>query len=547
MTFANDLLQLRTSQRSGVARRAAGSKSQWQTLDRWPISRIGTGPRALGRHLMRLLAHPSPPLWTGIVVASVLIVSEALVVGLLGRIAPYDIFGAVFLLGVLVISAVWGTGLAVMTTLVSAAVYLEIHLGAGVVPTRPQDIVALAVFLPIALLANALVGQARVRAVEASRAADRDGELAQRQAALRRVATLVARGAAPSEVLAAVADEVATALGVGNAALFRYSHDGSGEIVAAHDEAGLKKMPVGVRLTLEGDNVAAMVLRTGRTARMNSHEHAAGSAAALIRDLGLRSGVGAPIVVDGQLWGAAIVGSSRVQPPPPDTEARLADFAELVAMAIANAEARAELMASRARIVTAADEARRRIERDLHDGAQQRLVALGLRMRSLQASPPADGALKREIADLGDALGAANEELRQISHGIHPAVLSNGGLRPALRSLGRRAAVPVDLNISVEKRLPESVEVAAYYVVAEALTNAAKYAHASLVTVSAQADDDYLRVSVADDGVGGATPGGGSGLIGLKDRVEALGGHLHLSSYNHHGTTLFAEIPCVRT
>jgi signal transduction histidine kinase len=204
-------------------------------------------------------------------------------------------------------------------------------------------------------------------------------------------------------------------------------------------------------------------------------------------------------------------------------------------------------MASRARIVTAADEARRRIERDLHDGAQQRLVALGLRMRSLQASPPADGALKREIADLGDALGAANEELRQISHGIHPAVLSNGGLRPALRSLGRRAAVPVDLNISVEKRLPESVEVAAYYVVAEALTNAAKYAHASLVTVSAQADDDYLRVSVADDGVGGATPGGGSGLIGLKDRVEALGGHLHLTSYNHHGTTLFAEIPCVRT
>jgi len=162
-------------------------------------------------------------------------------------------------------------------------------------------------------------------------------------------------------------------------------------------------------------------------------------------------------------------------------------------------------------------------------------------------SLPADGALKREIADLGDALTAANEELRQMSHGIHPAVLSRGGLRPALRSLGRRAAVPVDLNIAVEKRLPESVEVAAYYVVAEALTNAAKHAHASLVTVTAQADDECLRVSVADDGVGGANPGGGSGLIGLKDRVEALRGHLHLTSYDHHGTTLSAEIPCART
>jgi signal transduction histidine kinase len=351
-------------------------------------------------------------------------------------------------------------------------------------------------------------------------------------------------------VLTAVADEVAATLGVCNATLVRYSGDGSGEIVAAHGELGSTKLPVGARLRLEGDNVAAMVLRTGRTARMNSHDHATGPAAALIRDLGLRSGVGAPIIVDGRLWGSAIVGSSGVQPPPPDTEARLADFAELVAVAIANAEARGELMASRARVVTAADEARRRIERDLHDGAQTRLVGLGLKVRSLEASLPADDALKREMADVADALAAANEELRQISHGIHPAVLSTGGLRPALRSLGRRAAVPVDLNISVEKRLPESVEVAAYYVVAEALTNVAKHAQASLVTVIAQADDKCLHISVADDGVGGASPGGGSGLIGLKDRVEALGGHLQLTSHHHHrhhGTTLSAEIPCAQT
>jgi signal transduction histidine kinase len=495
----------------------------------------------------RLLAHRSPPLWTGIVLGAALIVTEAVIVRLLGQTAGHDTFGAVFLLGVLVISVGWGTGLGAVITLVSAAVYLEVHLSSGVVPTRPRDIVALAVFLPIALLANALVGQVRARATEASRSADQVDELARRQAALRRVATLVARGVAPSEVLTAVADEVAATLRVCNATLVRYSDNGSGEIVAAHDELGSMKLPVGAQLRLEGDNVAAMVLRTGRTARMDSHEHAAGPVAALIRDLGLRSGVGAPIIVDGRLWGSAIVGFARVQPPPPDTEARLADFAELVAVAIANAEARGELMASRARVVAAADEASRRIERDLHDGAQTRLVGLGLKVRSLEASLPADGALKREMADLADALAAANEELRQISHGIHPAVLSTGGLRPALRSLGRRAAVPVDLNISVEKRLPESVEVAAYYVVAEALTNAAKHAQASLVTVIAQADDKCLHISVADDGVGGAKPGGGSGLIGLKDRVEALGGHVHLTSHHHYrGTTLSAEIPCVQ-
>jgi signal transduction histidine kinase len=287
-----------------------------------------------------------------------------------------------------------------------------------------------------------------------------------------------------------------------------------------------------------------MVLRTGATARIDSHERAAGSVAALIRDLGLRSGVGAPIVVDGRLWGAAIVGSSRPEPPAPDTEDRLADFAELVATAIANADARGELIASRARIVTAGDEARRRIERDLHDGAQQRLVALGLRVRSLQASLPPESELTHQIADIGDGLVGASEELRQISHGIHPAVLSHGGLRPALRALRRRAAMPVELSVDVERRLPESVEVAAYYLVTEALTNAAKHARASQVTVTVDADDKHLHLSVTDDGVGGADPRGGSGLIGLKDRVEALGGHLHITSRDHRGTTLSAEIPC---
>jgi signal transduction histidine kinase len=513
--------------------------------NKWPIMRGQTRLRPRRRHLAQLLVRPSPPLWVGIVVSAALIVGETLLVRLLERIAPHNTFGAVYLLGVLVISACWGVGLAVTTTLVSAAVYLEVHVAAGngLLPASPQDLVGLAVFLPIALLANVLVGQVRLRAAEARRTADQVSELAQRQAALRRVATLVARGVPPSQVFAAVADELSNALRVGNAALFRYLDDGSGELLAAHDEAGLKKMPVGARLTLEGDNVAAMVLRSGTTARMNSHDNAAGSAAALIRELGLRSGVGAPIVVDGRLWGAAIIGSSRPEPPAPDTEERLADFAELVATAIANAEARSELMASRARIVTAADEARRRIERDLHDGAQQRLVALGLGLRALQASLPSDSELADRISDIGDGLAAASEELRQVSHGIHPAVLSQGGLGPALRALRRRAAVPVELSVNVQQRLPEPVEVAAYYVVAEALTNAAKHAQATLVTVSVDADDECVRLYVTDDGMGGADPRGGSGLLGLEDRVQALGGHLRITSGDHQGTTLAAQIP----
>jgi signal transduction histidine kinase len=398
---------------------------------KWPLCRTrapGSASRSRLASLLTRLTRPSPPLWLGIVVAAVLILCETVLVELLGRIGPRMIFGAVYLLGVLVISFGWGIAVSVLTTLVSAAVYLEIHLatGNGLLPADPQNLVAVAVFLPIALLTNVLGAQARQRAAEARRATRQVSELAHGQAALRRVATLVARGVSPDEIFAAVADEVANALGVGNATLFRFLDADSGEVVAAYDE-GPRKLPVGALLTLEGDNIPASVQRTGATARMNTHQHAAGSAAALIRGLGLVSGVGAPIIVDGRLWGAAIVGFRGSEPPPPDTEERLTDFAELVATTIANAEARGELIASRARIVTAGDEARRRIERDLHDGAQQRLVALALRVRLLQASPPTESDLHQQLADVGDGLAEASEELRQVSHGIHPAVLTQGG------------------------------------------------------------------------------------------------------------------------
>ena len=204
----------------------------------------------------------------------------------------------------------------------------------------------------------------------------------------------------------------------------------------------------------------------------------------------------------------------------------------------------AELMASRARIVAASDAARRRFERDLHDGAQQRLVSLGLQLRTAQASVPAEShTLKTQISDVVTGLAGLSDDLREISRGIHPAILSRGGLGPALRTLARRSAVPVEFRLGIDRRLPESVEVAAYYVVAEALTNAAKYAQASAVRVSVEVDCATLHLSITDDGVGGADTHKGSGLIGLIDRVEALGGHLRISSVVGSGTSLLATIP----
>jgi signal transduction histidine kinase len=259
----------------------------------------------------------------------------------------------------------------------------------------------------------------------------------------------------------------------------------------------------------------------------------------------LREGRTAPIIVNGMKWGLAVVNSCRAQPFPADTEARLADFAKLVAMAIANAQARSDLTASRTRIVTAADDARRRLERDLHDGAQQRLVSLALMARMTELSlPPGQDVVRARLNEIVQGVGDVSEELRAISRGIHPAILSDGGLGPALRSLACRSVVPVELDIDVPTRLPDRVEVAAYYVVAEALTNTAKHAHAAEVKVNVKAADGHLDLMISDDGAGGADPANGSGLIGLVDRVEAVGGHLWVTSRAGVGTSLEATIPC---
>jgi signal transduction histidine kinase len=505
------------------------------------------------RNVMSLLLRPTaPPLPLGLVVAVSLIVAESVVVYLLKHVAPGNAFGVIFLLGVLGVSTGWGLGLAVTTAVASALAFDYFrHVPAGFTPSGAENWAAIIIFLVVALSANTVAGLARARAgeadrrrLEADRAVERARVLAEQQAALRRVATLVARGVTSSEVFCTVAAELARCLGVCNAALIRFQADGTSILLAAHDEAGLPMMPVGERFAVEGENVAAMVLNTGRAARIDNHDNASGQAAARIRELGLRSGVGAPISIGGRLWGAAIVGSSRPEPLPPDTEARIEDFADLVATAIANAESRAQLTASRARIVAAADAARRRFERDLHDGAQQRLISLGLEVRTAEASvPPELRPLKEQMSHIATGLASVSEDLREISHGIHPAILSRGGLGPALKTLGRRSAVPVDLEVGVDRQLPESAEVAAYYVVSEALTNVAKHARASEVKVRVEADEANLHLWIRDDGIGGADSSNGSGLTGLIDRVEAVGGMLEIDSHPGSGTSLLVKIP----
>ena len=369
--------------------------------------------------------------------------------------------------------------------------------------------------------------------------------LAEEQAALRRVATLMARGTPPEEVFAAVTEEIGQLLALGFAYLGRFEPDNALTTVAAWGRAA-DVIPAGTRWILGGKNVSTLVFETGRAVRLDRYADASGPVGDEGRENGFRSAVGTPIVVEGRLWGVIGAGSSLEQPLPADTEARLASFTELVATAIANAESRAALAASRARIVAAADETRRRIERDLHDGIQQQLVSLMLELRMAQAAEPDQaGELKAQVAWTAQRLAEVMEELREISHGIHPAVLSTGGLTPALRALARQSALPVELDLPAGRRLPEQVEVGAYYAVSEALANAAKHAHASVVHVELHAHDAMVRVAIRDDGIGGADPARGSGLTGLGDRIEALGGTLHVTSPAGHGTTLLIEIPCL--
>ena len=381
----------------------------------------------------------------------------------------------------------------------------------------------------------------------ASPGTDRDRQVAAEQAALRRMAVLVAQGKSPEEVFAAVAAEAGQVLHTEHAWIGRYHQDGTLSVVAAWTGGDDLLIPIGTRISSGERNLIALVIRTGRPGRIDDYASVRGATGALIRESGIRATAGAPVSVEGRLWGVLAVASTK-GPLPAGIEARLAAFTELAATAIANAEAQAALTASRARIVAAADSARRRIERDLHDGAQQRLISLGLRLRAAQAAAPAEaGELAGQLEGAVTEVTGALEELREIARGLHPAILADSGLRPALRALARRSAVPVNLDVRVAGRLPESAEVAAYYTVAEALTNAAKHARAAAADVEVASDGGVLRVCVRDDGRGGADFGHGSGLVGLRDRVEALGGQIFLDSPRGAGTTLRVELPLTAT
>jgi signal transduction histidine kinase len=376
-----------------------------------------------------------------------------------------------------------------------------------------------------------------------SLAASRDDlqRIAADQAALRRVATLVARGVPPSEVFSAVAAETGHILEAECTTVARWEPDNALTIVGSWSKPGAGELapPAGSRWPAEQHDTAQPA-----QAQPGGRERVAGPLAAWARERGIRSSVSAPITAEGHLWGMVIAFAYASEQCPAYAESRILGFTELVAMAIANSESRSQLVASRARVVTAADKARRQIERNLHDGTQQRLISLALELRTTQARiPPEQADIAQQLTHTAQGLGDVAEELRQISQGLHPVLLDKGGLGPALRALARRSGLPVELNLCLEGRLPERVETTVYYIVAEALTNAAKHARASTVQIDLDAAGDALRLRVCDDGAGGANPSRGSGIIGLTDRVEALGGKMKVTSPAGSGTALAVTIP----
>jgi signal transduction histidine kinase len=367
--------------------------------------------------------------------------------------------------------------------------------------------------------------------------------IVEEQAALRRVATLVAHGVSSAEVFRAVSEEVASLFGEDLASVGRFDDDGS-TVTIVGLAANVEGLEVGSRVPLHPETPAGLVYATGRSARVDREDlsDAFSGLAHVVHRLAVVSWVTCPVIVEGRLWGCLSLAATH--PLPPETEKRLERFSELVATAIANTESRSELAASRRRIVTASDEARRLIERNLHDGTQQRLVALALAVRAVESDAPADLTdLHAGLSQIAAGLVDAAAELQEISRGIHPANLAQGGLGAALRTLARRSPIPVDLDITTEGRLPESVEVAAYYVTSEALANAAKHARASRVEVSVSSRDKAVLLSIRDDGVGGADPVRGSGLVGLVDRVQALGGTIDIRSARGDGTRITTMLP----
>jgi PAS domain S-box-containing protein len=367
------------------------------------------------------------------------------------------------------------------------------------------------------------------------------GRLASEQKALRRVATLVASEVTPERVFTAVSEECARVLGVNASAVVRYESDATATIVGRHNRDEIDVFRVGESLPAEERSAIGQVWETAASARIDDWGGLEGGIAETIVRMGYRSTAAAPIVVAGTLWGAVAIASE--DPLAPDSETRLGAFCELVSLAVASAQARADLIASRARLVEAGDEQRRRLERNLHDGAQQRFVSALLKLRlargRLASQPDAAAQL---LDDVARELETGLEELREIARGIHPAILGDRGLRSALEALAMRIPIAVTID-APDERLPERVEATAYYIVSEAVTNVARHAEASGARVSVRCEGGIVRCEVSDDGRGGADASAGTGLLGLRDRAEAAGGTLSVVSPPGGGTVVSAALP----
>ncbi|MDX6469829.1 MAG: hypothetical protein QOF75_1632 [Gaiellaceae bacterium] len=424
------------------------------------------------------------------------------------------------------IGGAWPALTAVAAALAAQELFFTFPYG-SLTDRKPAQISVLVVFVVIGSGIGILV--------------DELARLTTEQGALKRIATLVARGVPRAELLSAVAGEVAALLGADGALVARLEPDGYATLLALGGRS--EGFDVGERLSVEPPMALETVVRTGRPARTDDFAQASPALRTRLGAAHIRSTVASPIVVEGRLWGVVVVSSARALLPT-DSEQRMLNFTELVATAIANAESRAQLAASRTRLVAAADETRRQIERDLHDGVQQRLVSLALEVRAAQSALPLESTgVRSELSRVVEGLTSSLDQLREIARGIHPAILSEGGLGPALGTLARRAPIPVLLDVTVEDDLPDGVEVAAYYAVSELVTNTAKHAQASSVEIKVACEDGVLRIAAGDDGIGGADPARGSGLVGLRDRIEALGGTISVWSPEGEGTAVEIALP----
>jgi signal transduction histidine kinase len=490
----------------------------------------------------------------GILAGALAIAAVTLVIAFMKDVMDPAALTGLYLFAVLPIAIGWGfwqAGVAALAAHLTFEFFFVPPAGSFVIGDG-EAAAALAIALVTAYVVSGLARRAQMRAHEA-RARAREAQeaqasqrrLADEQAALRRVATLVAQGRPTGELFEAVTREVGLLCDADVARMERFEPDDAVTAIAAWTRDDRAQLAVGTRFALEGASIAAQVRETGRPARVDSFVGATGPIAREAQTLGTRASIGCPITIDGRVWGVIAASKTRDEPFQADTQLRIGNFTDLVGTAISNAEARADLIASRERLLGAGDEARRRVVRDLHDGAQQRfvhtIITLELALRAFEGDEKRGKAL---VAEALEHAQAANRELRELAHGLLPDVLTRGGLAVGVESIVLGFHVPVEVSVP-EDRFPADIEASAYFVVAEPLTNVAKHTAAQQAYVAARIERGTLRIDVSDDGVGGARPDGG-GLLGLRDRVVTLGGDLEIDSPHGAGTRIAVNLPLRR-